>query len=82
MARIVTDSEPQPEERVAELVCADFEQLEKANQRHAPLRIREILGEQSGAAEDRVCVRAAFAQIIIQAVNDACEVDRRYRWKT
>jgi hypothetical protein len=78
VTRIVVDPEPQPEVRIAKLLCADLEKSEEADQRHAPLRVGEIPGGEPGATKDCVRLRAAYAQIVVQAVHETCEVDRRH----
>lgn len=78
VTRIVLGPGPEPEEPVAELVRTDLEQPEEANQWHPPLGIGEIPGGETGAAQCHDWVRAAFAQVAVQSVHEACEIDRRH----
>ncbi len=73
--RLVLCAELQAELAIDQKIGADLQELQKADERHAPIGIGQVAGFETGAAQGVTRVDPARAQVGVEPVDDAGQID-------
>ena len=77
--RLVLGAELQAELRIGQEIGAVLQELQIADERHAPVGIAQVAGLETGAAQGVTRVGPARAHVGVEAVDEAGQIDGRRR---